>query len=220
MLVPGRFYDTGLLGRPWRPSVARTASSLEWSIGTQDERFSRTICTNLLRPGRLRKCSTYQSVCLELFATARTSRSWHISFARIAHLGLGVCDHAVWASGGLLRNRKNQAGRASRGVPGSDIVRGALRRWVVVPAQCRAPHVPRVRAFLSGARDGRWRRSTAVERTARRPEVTSRWRNGGFRARHVFWMNYRRERRGRRAEERSIDPGAHRRHRRVRLPLD
>ena len=30
----------------------------------QDGRFSTTICTNLLRPGRLRKCSTYQSVAL------------------------------------------------------------------------------------------------------------------------------------------------------------
>jgi hypothetical protein len=32
-------------------------------IQTQDEQFSATICTNLLRPGRLRKCSTCQRVC-------------------------------------------------------------------------------------------------------------------------------------------------------------
>ena len=56
--------DTGLLGRPWRPSVARTARSLEWLIRIQGERFSTTICTNLPRPGRLRKCSTYQRVAL------------------------------------------------------------------------------------------------------------------------------------------------------------
>jgi hypothetical protein len=60
---------------------------LGWDACTQDERFSATISTSLLRPGRLRKCLTYQRVCLELFATARTSRSWHISFTRTAHLG-------------------------------------------------------------------------------------------------------------------------------------
>jgi hypothetical protein len=42
---------------------------------------------------------------------------------------------------------RTSRGRASRGVPGSDIVRGALRRWVVVPAQCRTRHVPRDAPF-------------------------------------------------------------------------
>jgi cobalt-zinc-cadmium efflux system outer membrane protein len=48
-----------LIGQPLSPADSATSRT-----DTQDERFSATICTNLLRPGRLRKCSTYQRVAL------------------------------------------------------------------------------------------------------------------------------------------------------------
>ena len=50
-----------ITSRSWRH---RTAGRQPRVIDTKDERFSTTICANLLRPGRLRKCSTYQLVCL------------------------------------------------------------------------------------------------------------------------------------------------------------
>jgi hypothetical protein len=101
--------NTGLLGRPWRPSVARTASSLAWLIRIQGERFSTTICTNLLRPGRLRKCSTYQRVCLRFSQPPEHQDLGTSHSPESLPLDGEVCDHAVRASSGLLRRRKGRA---------------------------------------------------------------------------------------------------------------
>jgi len=108
--IGARSLNTGLLGRPWRPSVARTASSLGWLIGSLRPR-----CSGERRPP----------------------------------------------------SKTEEPGRGALPVecPVAECVERATP-----PGRCtgtfRTRHVPRWRAFLSGVRGCRWRRSNEVGRTA------------------------------------------------------
>ena len=52
------------------------------------------------------------------------------------------CDRAARTSGGLPLSVSSRTRRASRGLPGMDIVRNATRRPETLPAQCHARHAP------------------------------------------------------------------------------
>ena len=51
-----------------------------------------------------------------------------------------MCDHAARAPAASFRAGRADPDRSPRGVPGSAIVRGAMRCRVVLPAQLRTPH--------------------------------------------------------------------------------